>query len=340
MMIVQFKGMALIFQTYFNMSYFWAMVINGVLVAAFTAVGGYFAVAWLDTIQGIIMTIGMAIILPVALYAVGGLTGLNNSLRTINPMLVAGRGFMPTQLFWGLMLVFFVSFWGQPHLAVRFYTLKNTKAVKTAFPITMALVTFWLLSGGLCGLAAKVLLPKLANSDLAMPALIQQLLPISGIIVQLALFSAAFSTIDSLLLSVGTSFAHDVYKGYINKGLTEKHELVLSKVFTGVICVIAFLFALNPPNLITVLNGFAFGAFAIVLGFPLLAGAFFKKANKYLAYTAVLLGPAVYIIWKLFFAKSTGIPEMVAAIVVVVPVMIVVNVFTKKPEEKLVKQMF
>ncbi|MEW6522931.1 MAG: hypothetical protein AB1445_05040 [Bacillota bacterium] len=174
-------------------------------------------------------------------------------------------------------------------------SLKDTKAARIAFPVSMALTTFWMMSGCLIGLISRVPFPGLRVGDLAMPTAIMNFLPVAGIIVWHALISAIMSTVDSLLLAVGTSFSLDIVKRYIRKNLSDKVQLVLSKVGAFLICTIAFLLAIKPPSLITVINGFAMGTFSL-LGIPLLMAVYWKWATTTAAVVATLGGPLVFII--------------------------------------------
>ncbi|HHY94780.1 MAG TPA: hypothetical protein GX513_07190 [Firmicutes bacterium] len=337
---MQFKGAGLMFQTNLGLDYTWSLVLFGLLLAAFTAAGGYFAVAYLDTIQGIIMTLGMLIMLPGGLHAVGGFSGLNAKLAAINPGLVDWVGFMPKSLLIGLTVLYVVSFWGQPHLAARFYTLRDKTAVRLSFPISQALTTFWMLSGCIIGLVARVLWPNLKTGDLAMPVAIQNLLGVAGIVVWLALLSAIFSTVDSLLLVVGTNVSHDIIKGYIWRGMSDRTELIVSKLACFVICAIALVLALNPAPLITIVHSISMGAFAIFLGIPLAIGVFWRRANAAGAAVAVTGGPIIYLLWKLFLVKPTGLHEMVGSLLVTVPLLVLVTLATSPPAEREVQRFF
>ncbi|MCK4638838.1 MAG: hypothetical protein KAT33_05415, partial [Bacteroidales bacterium] len=60
----QFNGAGKILNVTFNIPQFWGVVIGTAVVIFYTMMGGFFAVAWTDFIQGMIM-IGTLIILPV-----------------------------------------------------------------------------------------------------------------------------------------------------------------------------------------------------------------------------------------------------------------------------------
>lgn len=66
--------------------YFTCLFIFGVLVIVYTTYGGFHAVVWTDVMQGIVMVIGVAIMLPLTLSQVGGMnSGTQQMARMIPP---------------------------------------------------------------------------------------------------------------------------------------------------------------------------------------------------------------------------------------------------------------
>jgi cation/acetate symporter len=98
--------------------------------------------------------------------------------------------------------------------------------------------------------------------------------------------AAALSTAAGLLLAIASSVSHDVVKGMINPNISEKNELLTSRIaMAGAIALAGYL-GFNPP-------GFAAGTVAIAFGlaassiFPvLMMGIFNKKVNR----TGAILG--------------------------------------------------
>ena len=81
----QLKAAGSAFQVLLNMPYMTAIIVFGTIVLIYTLLGGMFAVAWTDLIQGIIMVVGILIMVPVCLGKVGGLTAMNVAFAEINP---------------------------------------------------------------------------------------------------------------------------------------------------------------------------------------------------------------------------------------------------------------
>jgi Na+/proline symporter len=65
--------------------YFLCLSLFAVAVIAYTTYGGFHAVVWTDVMQGIVMVIGVVIMLPLALYQVGGTGQLASEFREMTP---------------------------------------------------------------------------------------------------------------------------------------------------------------------------------------------------------------------------------------------------------------
>jgi Na+/pantothenate symporter len=66
-------------------SYVLCLLVFGIAVIVYTTYGGFHAVVWTDVMQGIIMVIGVIIMLPLALGAVGGLDNATQELAKQTP---------------------------------------------------------------------------------------------------------------------------------------------------------------------------------------------------------------------------------------------------------------
>ena len=81
-LLAQFAAGARILENMLGISYRTGLTIFAVTVVAYTTYGGFRAVAWTDTMQGIVMIIGIVLLVPFAIRAVpGGLTGATNAQR-------------------------------------------------------------------------------------------------------------------------------------------------------------------------------------------------------------------------------------------------------------------
>ena len=65
--------------------YLVCLLFFGVAVIAYTTYGGFHAVVWTDVMQGIVMILGVLILLPLAISAVGGLSFATQEMSTMTP---------------------------------------------------------------------------------------------------------------------------------------------------------------------------------------------------------------------------------------------------------------
>ncbi|EGU32193.1 sodium/solute symporter [Vibrio sp. N418] len=102
--------------------------------------------------------------------------------------------------------------------------------------------------------------------------------------------AAALSTAAGLLLAISSAISHDLIKGVINPNISEKKELLASRIAMAVAIGVAGYLGLNPP-------GFAAGTVALAFGlagssiFPaLMMGIFSKSINKEGAIAGMIAG--------------------------------------------------
>ncbi|CAM3852998.1 sodium:solute symporter family protein [Vibrio aquimaris] len=102
--------------------------------------------------------------------------------------------------------------------------------------------------------------------------------------------AAALSTAAGLLLAISSAISHDLIKGVINPNISEKTELLASRISMAIAIAVAGYLGLNPP-------GFAAGTVALAFGlaassiFPaLMMGIFSKNINKEGAIAGMIAG--------------------------------------------------
>jgi cation/acetate symporter len=124
--------------------------------------------------------------------------------------------------------------------------------------------------------------------------------------------AAALSTAAGLLLAISSAISHDLLKGMIAPGISEKKELLASRIaMAGAILVAGYL-GMNPPGFAAQVVALAFGLAASSLFPALMMGIFYKKMNRMGAIAGMLTGltsTVMYIVWfkGWFFLPGTEI---------------------------------
>ncbi len=145
----------------------------------------------------------------------------------------------------------------------------------------------------------------LANPEIAkLPNWVIALVAAGGI-------AAALSTAAGLLLAISSSISHDLLKGILMPDITEKTELLASRIAMGGAIVVAGLLGLNPPGFAAQVVALAFGLAASSIFPALMMGIFNRRMNQQGAIAGMLAGlfsTLIYIFWfkGWFFIQGTN----------------------------------
>ncbi|MCP4574079.1 MAG: cation acetate symporter [bacterium] len=149
----------------------------------------------------------------------------------------------------------------------------------------------------------------LANPEIAkLPNWVIALVAAGGI-------AAALSTAAGLLLAIASAVSHDLLKGILMPGISEKSELMASRVAMAGAIVVAGLLGLDPPGFAAQTVALAFGLAASSIFPALMMGIFNKRMNNAGAIAGMLAGllsTLVYIFWFkgwLFFKSTAMAPD-------------------------------
>tara|TARA_B100001564_G_scaffold347005_1_gene347314 strand:- start:3077 stop:5113 length:2037 start_codon:yes stop_codon:yes gene_type:complete len=223
------------------------ILIGFVLVVAYCYAGGIRASIWTDAAQSGVMIIGSTILCLVALGKVGGLSGLHDSLSSIDSNMI---NIYPSGLKFGATLwiaAFFLGglgVAGQPQVVSRVMTLKDDSDRKQAMVWFFVWQTPFIALMFLIGLATRAIFPEMLAEDAetGLPRLAQSLNPILGGVILASIFAATMSTADSQVLACTAAITDDIKPEWNqDHGKTKKVTLVIA-VFATAISLVGQLF--------------------------------------------------------------------------------------------------
>ena len=122
--------------------------------------------------------------------------------------------------------------------------------------------------------------------------------------------AAALSTAAGLLLAIASAISHDLLKGVFMPKISEKNELMASRVAMALAIVVAGFLGLNPPGFAAGTVALAFGLAASSLFPALMLGIFYKRMNNAGAIAGMLSGIGVTMLYVfqhkgIFFIPGT-----------------------------------
>ena len=123
--------------------------------------------------------------------------------------------------------------------------------------------------------------------------------------------AAALSTAAGLLLAISSSISRDLLKGVFAPDISERKELMASRIAMAISIGVAGYFGFNPPDFAAGTVALAFGLAASSIFPALMMGIFSKKVNKEGAIAGMLAGISVTLLYVfqhkgIMFIQSTS----------------------------------
>jgi cation/acetate symporter len=123
--------------------------------------------------------------------------------------------------------------------------------------------------------------------------------------------AAALSTAAGLLLAIASAISHDLLKGVFTPNISEKNELMASRVSMALAIMVSGYLGLNPPGFAAGTVALAFGLAASSLFPALMLGIFYKRMNNAGAIAGMLSGIGVTMLYVfqhkgIFFIPGTS----------------------------------
>lgn len=120
--------------------------------------------------------------------------------------------------------------------------------------------------------------------------------------------AAALSTAAGLLMAISSAISHDLIKGVINPGISEKGELLAARISMAGAIVLAGYLGLHPPGFAAEVVALAFGLAASSLFPVLMLGIFNRRMNSAGAMAGMLAGLSFTLIYVFIFKGWFFIP--------------------------------
>nr|WP_187405506.1 sodium/proline symporter PutP [Corynebacterium sp. LK15] len=339
----------------FGGNYLVGMLLVAAITVAYTLFGGFLAVSYTDTVQGIIMFIAL-----LAVPTVGIIYLINNgnsasdifSFAANNPY--PGSEGQPVEAFFdpfaGIPLITIIGllgwglgYFGQPHIIVRFMALRSAKDATEGRRWGVGWQALCMLGSVLVALTATVFFATNPDASVTDASSYETIFldmtrilfhPLIAGLILTAVLAAIMSTISSQLLVSSSALIEDLFKATVNKSLRPKTYMALSRVAVALIAIIAAIIAANPNSSILDLVGFAWAGFGSAFGPVLLAALYWSRLNTPGAAAGMITGAVVSFAWGMSSLSDT-LYEIVPGFAAATVVMIIVTLLTKAPNEKI-----
>lgn len=355
-----FAACGKLFNSLFGVDYVAAMVVSGIVIVAYTTLGGFLAASTTDFIQSIIMTVALIVMVLFGVYAAGGLDVVMDNARALPGYLsmtlthdmaensANPYGFITiiSTLAWGL------GYFGMPHILLRFMAIEDERkltlsrrvasvwvVISMAVAIFIGIVGYGVTKAGGIGLlegsTSETVIVRLAGL-LSTHGVVAALL--AGVVLA-GILASTMSTADSQLLAAASSVSQNLMSECFQVKMDEKQKVVAARMTVVVIALIAMLLARDPNSSVFGIVSFAWAGFGAAFGPVVLFGLFWKRINWQGALAGMVSGGVMIFVWKYLVRPLGGawnIYELLPAFLVACVFIIAVSLATAEPKKEIV----
>ncbi|WP_104741659.1 sodium/proline symporter PutP [Helicobacter ailurogastricus] len=306
---------AKLFEATFGVKYNHALITGTLIIVTYTFLGGYKAVCWTDLIQGLLMMGALVAVPCMMLYHLGGLQESFSIIAHVKPgnlTFLEGSSLVAivSSLAWGL------GYFGQPHILVRFMSIRSIKEIPQATAVGISWMGISLIGSCLIGLLGVAYVAKfhlsLADPEKIFIHMSETLFNpwISGVLLS-AILAAVMSTASSQLLVSSSTIAEDFYSKIFNKEAPVKTVMMVSRASVLAVATIAFFISTDRNASVLKIVSYAWAGFGASFGTVILFSLFWARMTRLGAIAGMIFGASTVILYDKFGKSFLDIYEIV-----------------------------
>lgn len=271
-------------------------VVGGVVMTVYFTKGGLLTSAWVNMVQLVVLLVGFAIAVPMALSIAGGWDAVLAAAPTdpsyTDPFAAGGLVFFVL-----IMPAFVVS----PGLIQKGFGAVDERALRLGVGLQAVILLLFAFVPMTMGMLAHVYAPGLENAEFAVPTVLTLGLPVVlGAVGLAAVFSAEMSSADAVLFMLSTSLSKDIYKRYIAPEATDEDVLRVARLAAVAGGALGVGLTIVIPTVIDSITIF-YAVLSVSLFVPVVAGLYSRRPGVPEALAAIGVG-----VTALFAARMGG----------------------------------
>ncbi len=296
-LVAQIQGIGVMIEAMSQdtVSYHLGLFFVPAFIALYLMMGGMKGAAWINTIQGIFFMVMIFVLFFAVMSKNGGFGPTMDLVFDKHPDLfqlgAKGGKVWSYPMVFGFAAAMCLGSVCFPQPFMHAYSSRSAKGFKAMILAFGGICLIVISMPTMIGIAATVLVPGLSGveADKVYGLVASQVLPNSLAALAVAGgFTAAMSTVNSMVFGNATNIANDLYKLF--RPTASAKELVgFARICVAAIMVVCVIIAWNPKTPVAELSVIAFGTVAVTI-FPLWGAYFWRRATRFGAVAATLVG--------------------------------------------------
>jgi SSS family solute:Na+ symporter len=261
---------------------------GGLVVIVYFTAGGLLTAAWVNALQLVVLLAGFVVALPLAVTAAGGWGEIYEATRAVdadywNPWQGGNSG-------WFYLVMLGPAFIISPGLLQKTYGARDDRTVRLGVGLNAVVLLVFAAMPPLLGMIARAVEPALDNPELALPTLLNDVLPPAvGALGLAALFSAEVSSSDAILFMLATSLSQDLYRRYVDPDASDRQLLTVARRAAVTGGILGTGLAIVAASIASVLQLF-YTLLTVSLFVPVLGGLYTRRVGPREAMGAIAGG--------------------------------------------------
>lgn len=300
-------GLSIVMQQTLGLSNVESLLLIVIFVFGYVFIGGAYAHAYTNTLQGAMMAVVALIIVGSGMHLLAdGLGPFADRLRAIDPNLL--EPINPASSLFGSFFSVYVSGFiigfalvCQPHIMTKALYVKDSRDVWRYLAVTVVVsITFSsMLLVGLFAHLTDIPPEMLTRQDAVMTSyIIHTFSPTMTAIITVALMAAGMSTLDGILVALSSIAANDLYLNLARnrwlRDATEEEQSRsahrVSQLMLIAMGALALLIAWNPPKLLGIFGQVGVYGIVAASAVPILFGILFPAMDRVGTLAAAIAG--------------------------------------------------
>ncbi len=323
---MQIVALGAMFNVLFGMPLGWGLVLGWAIIYGYTMLGGLPSVILTDSIQTVVLVIGL-VLMGVATWNFAGGMGEIVPAVPAGHLSLLGETPMDTLIF-ALTIGPFYLIWQSSWQ--RIYAARSERvALWGNFGGMLVAGTVIAIIPVFIGMAARSFVPTEGIApDSVFYLVLQDILPpYLGGILAMALMAALVSGGDSFLLQGTANLTRDLYQRYLRPDATQRQLLRTSRWGVTLIGLVALLIAFFITDIVGIYT-YTLKWTAVALVLPFLAIMFWRRTTRAGVITSMVLGLAVTILWEAA-GNPGGVPEILPGYLLGAAALVIVSLCTE-----------
>lgn len=310
-------GSAKVFESLLGVPYLPALIIAGLAVTGYVAIGGMYGVSYNDALQMIVMLVTFIIPLMAIMKMLGaevwwfpsfGYSDMTDTMLKVFPTYFAMK--FPLKWYVALFLGFTIGAMGLPHLAIRVFTAPSVRSARQSvvwfvfFAGLMFTATYAMGFAGVYYFTQQGIEFPLRDADKT--TMVLNIAFNSGWVVAFVfagIIAAGISSVAAHMIGIAALIVHDILRVF-RPDIKEHTRLRLGFVVILLAGVVATLLALKPPAFLVINIFWAFCLCASCITPQILLGTWSSRINRHGVMLSMIVCLVVYVVISPFVFES------------------------------------